>query len=221
MNWWTAAIRSKGTIYAVAAALTVGLVLLRVWDPLPLQMLRFKAFDLYQRVEPRVPAPLPIVIVDLDDESLAAYGQWPWPRSLLADLVNNLMAMGAGVIGFDIVFSEPDRLSPDRVAEALRGVDDAARQALAKLPANDALFAQTIRRARVVLGQLMTSRRRWRRAPRRRARPRSPSWAVIRARASMPTLGSFAICPGSRPRPPGSVSFPSSPRSTASSGACR
>ena len=158
MNWWTAAIRSKGTIYAVAAALTVGLVLLRVWDPLPLQILRFKAFDLYQRVEPRVPAPLPIVIVDLDDESLAAYGQWPWPRSLLADLVNNLMAMGAGVIGFDIVFSEPDRLSPDRVAEALRGVDDAARQALAKLPANDALFAQTIRRARVVLGQSMTSR---------------------------------------------------------------
>ena len=158
MNWWTAAIRSKGTIYAVAAALTVGLVLLRVWDPLPLQMLRFKAFDLYQRVEPRVPAPLPIVIVDLDDESLAAYGQWPWPRSLLADLVNNLMAMGAGVIGFDIVFSEPDRLSPDRVAEALRGVDDAARQALAKLPANDALFAQTIRRVRVVLGQSMTSR---------------------------------------------------------------
>ena len=158
MNWWTAAIRSKGPIYAVAAALTVGLVLLRVWDPLPLQMLRFKAFDVYQRVEPRVPAPLPITIVDLDDESLAAYGQWPWPRSLLADLVNNLMAMGAGVIGFDIVFSEPDRLSPDRVAESLRGIDDDARQALAKLPANDALFAQTIARARVVLGQSMTSR---------------------------------------------------------------
>ena len=158
MNWWTAAIRSKGAIYAVAAALTVGMVLLRVWDPLPLQMLRFKTFDVYQRVEPRVPAPLPIVIVDLDDESLAAYGQWPWPRSLLADLVNNLMAMGAGVIGFDIVFSEPDRLSPDRVAEALRGIDDAARQALARLPANDTLFAQTIKRARVVLGQSMTSR---------------------------------------------------------------
>ena len=158
MNWWTAAIRSKGALYAVAAVLTVGLVLLRVWDPLPLQMLRFKAFDVYQRVEPRVPAPLPITIVDLDDESLAAYGQWPWPRSLLADLVNNLMAMGAGVIGFDIVFAEPDRLSPDKVAEALRGIDEAARQALAKLPSNDALFAQTIARARVVLGQSMTNR---------------------------------------------------------------
>ena len=158
MNWWAAAIRSKGAVYAVAAALTVGLVLLRVWDPLPLQILRFKAFDLYQRVEPRVPAPLPITIVDLDDESLAAYGQWPWPRSLLADLVNNLMAMGAGVIGFDIVFSEPDRLSPDKVADALRGIDDDARQALAKLPGNDALFAQTIKRSRVVLGQSMTSR---------------------------------------------------------------
>ena len=158
MSWWAAAIRSKGAIYAVAALLTAGVVLLRAWDPVPLQILRFKAFDVYQRIAPRDPARLPIVIVDLDDESLAAYGQWPWPRSLLADLVNNLMAMGAGVIAFDIVFAEPDRLSPDKVAGALRGVDDGVRQALGRLPPNDALFAQTIARARVVLGQSATSR---------------------------------------------------------------
>ena len=159
MNWWTAAITSKRAIYAVSAVLTVGFVLLRIWDPLPLQMLRFKAFDVYQRIEPRVPAPLPVVIVDLDDESLAAYGQWPWPRSLLSDLVDNLTAMGAGVIGFDIVFSEADRMSPENLAVALRGVDDSVRQALTRLPPpNDALFAQSIARSRVVLGQSMTSR---------------------------------------------------------------
>ncbi|MEA1935104.1 MAG: CHASE2 domain-containing protein [Thermodesulfobacteriota bacterium] len=53
-----------------------------------------------------------VVIVDIDDESLAKIGQWPWPRDTVAKLVSTIHANGAVVIGFDIVFPEPDRTSP-------------------------------------------------------------------------------------------------------------
>lgn len=157
-NRWTAALGWQKTPYIVTLVVIIVLVAVRVWDPVPLQVLRLKSFDLYQQIHPRKPTSVPVVIVDFDEESLAAYGQWPWPRSLLAELVNKLMALEAGVIGFDIVFAEPDRLSPDKIATALYGVDADIQKILMRLPGNDAIFASTLERSRVVLGQSMTHR---------------------------------------------------------------
>jgi adenylate cyclase len=58
---------------------------------------------------------LPVRIVAIDDESLERLGQWPWPRTLVAGLVDRLAAAGAAVVAFDVVFAEPDRSSPERV----------------------------------------------------------------------------------------------------------
>ena len=58
------------------------------------------------------PFGLPVRIVDIDEDSLKQVGQWPWPRTLLAELVDRLAANGAATIGLDLVFPEPDRLSP-------------------------------------------------------------------------------------------------------------
>jgi adenylate cyclase len=63
--------------YILPLAALWGLILLRIWDPLPVAMLRLQAFDLYQRIAPREAVALPAVIVDIDDESLAEIGQWP------------------------------------------------------------------------------------------------------------------------------------------------
>ena len=142
----------------VAVALTVAFVALRGWDPAPLQILRLKTFDLYQRLAPRAFVEAPVVIVDLDEESLAAYGQWPWPRALVARLLDRLTALGAAAVGFDIVFAEPDRLSPARLGEGLVGIDSAVLAALARLPDGDRLFAEALRRGRAVLGQAMLTR---------------------------------------------------------------
>jgi adenylate cyclase len=57
-------------------------------------------------------AEVPVRIIDVDDASLAALGQWPWPRTLLADMVNTLRDAGAAVIAFDMLFPEPDRTNP-------------------------------------------------------------------------------------------------------------
>ncbi|MGH6894461.1 MAG: CHASE2 domain-containing protein, partial [Dongiaceae bacterium] len=90
-------------------------LLLRWFEPAILGDLRALVFDQYQRVAPREYRPLPVKIVDIDDASIARFGQWPWPRSVIADLVAKLRAQGAAAIAFDVVFSEPDRTAPTRV----------------------------------------------------------------------------------------------------------
>ena len=88
-------------------------------------------FDYYQRFAPRVYEDAPVKIVDIDDESLAKLGQWPWPRTLLAQLVANLANAGAAVIAFDAVFAEPDRTSPANVLpiwSATADIDEKLKQ---------------------------------------------------------------------------------------------
>src|SRR3546814_5651974 len=85
---------------------------LRIWDPAPVEVLRLKVFDLYQLANPRQPVAEPVVIVDIDEESLAAVGQWPWPRIEVARMVDRLRLAGAAAIAFDVVFPEPERTSP-------------------------------------------------------------------------------------------------------------
>ncbi|MBS0246859.1 MAG: adenylate/guanylate cyclase domain-containing protein [Proteobacteria bacterium] len=138
---------------SICLALLAALVMLRIADPAPLEALRSRTFDLYQRVEPRVASVRPAVIVDIDEASLKSVGQWPWPRTVLADLVTKLTRMGAAVIAFDIIFAERDRLSPAVAADSFRDLDPAMRAELAKLPDSDAVFAEAIRHSRVVLGE--------------------------------------------------------------------
>ncbi|MDQ2634606.1 MAG: adenylate/guanylate cyclase domain-containing protein [Pseudomonadota bacterium] len=150
--------RSPGSI-GVAIARIAGFVLLlallglRVADPLFVSSIRNQGFDILQRLHPRPEVEQPIVIVDIDEKSLQQVGQWPWPRSEVARLIDRLTAMGAVAIGFDIVFAEPDRLSPDRIAEDNPGLPEQARADLLNLPSNEEVLADSIRRSRVVVGE--------------------------------------------------------------------
>jgi adenylate cyclase len=161
---------------ATALALAVW-IFIRLLDPLPLAALRNLAFDQFQRTYPRIPAEYSVVIVDIDEKSLRELGQWPWQRTVLADIVDRLHAAGAAAIGFDVLFAEPDRLSPSAIARTMRTDDPAVRDALAALPDSDEAFANALARAPAVLGQ-----------------SGSPSATVVRAaddvpRASIATLG--------------------------------
>ncbi len=125
----------------------------RVWDPFPVEVVRLKIFDLYQQAQPRVPGVRPVAIVDIDEESLSQIGQWPWPRTIVAKLVQQLLAMGAVGIGFDVVFPEPDRMSPAHYADSLPEASAALRRELGLLPSNDEVFARVLEVSPVVLGQ--------------------------------------------------------------------
>src|SRR6476620_5185787 len=134
-------------------ALLVVFAGLRVWDPPPVQELRLRTFDLFQLVDPRHKTVRPVTIVDIDDRSLAKFGQWPWSRTRIADMIINLTNNGAVAIGFDVVFSEADRLNPDLVANQMRYLDDATRMKLRELPSNDQILSDAIKHSSVVLGE--------------------------------------------------------------------
>jgi adenylate cyclase len=145
--------RRFGYARLACLALLIGFAALRILDPAPVEELRVRTFDGFQRFDPRDKTARPVTIVDIDDKSLEKLGQWPWPRTRIADLVNELTRLGAVVIAFDVVFAEPDRLNPDAVADTLRNLDEATRERLRALPSNDQVLADAIRASRVVLGE--------------------------------------------------------------------
>lgn len=115
--------------------------------------IRNSTFDIYQRIHPRPATPAPVAIIDIDDPSIEEIGQWPWPRTRFAEMIDKAMADGAVAVAFDIVFAEPDRLSPPAIAAANPGMEPALREALAALPDTDAQLAQAMGRARAIVGQ--------------------------------------------------------------------
>lgn len=133
--------------------LLVAMVQIRLQDPDFLRNFRFQVFDYYQRIQPREYVPQPVTIIDLDEKSLSEVGQWPWPRTKVAQLIDNLGNTGAASIAFDVVFSELDRLSPALVANDNTSLPEDIREKLKQLPSNELAMADAIRRHRVVMGQ--------------------------------------------------------------------
>src|SRR6266481_9187926 len=76
------------------------------------------------------------------------------PRTIVADLVTRLTQLGAVAIAFDVIFAEPDRMSPSIAATSFRDLDEETRDKLRNLPSNDEVLAEAIRRSRVVVGQV-------------------------------------------------------------------
>ena len=142
-----------GLARAICVLLLFALVPLRLADPRPLQELRTRTFDFFQVLRPRPQEIRPVVIVDIDEASLKATGQWPWPRTTVADLVTQITQLGAVAIGFDIIFPEPDRMSPAIAERSFRGIDAETRAKLDSLPSNDEALADVIKHSRVVIGQ--------------------------------------------------------------------
>ena len=149
-RWFT---RRVGYARLLCLVLLIGFAALRVADPAPVEEIRVRTFDAFQRIDPRTKTIRPVTIVDIDDKSLEKLGQWPWPRTRIADLVTELTRLGAVVIAFDAVFSEPDRLNPAFAADTFRNLDPETRAKLRALPSNDQIFADAIKASRVVLGE--------------------------------------------------------------------
>jgi adenylate cyclase len=180
--------RRFGLTRAVCVVLLFALVPLRILDPAPLEEIRLRTFDFYQSLRPRETVSRPVVIVDIDEASLKEIGQWPWPRTILADLVTRLTELGVVAIGFDIIFAEPDRMSPSIAATSFRNLDDDTRNKLRTLPSNDEVFAQAIGRSRVVVGQAGSATA----APRSQAEAALQTGFAVRGPDATPFLVTFA-----------------------------
>jgi len=139
----------RGLVYILPLAVLLLALGARVGAPDLLDRLMLISFDFYQRVAPRAPTDSPVRIVDIDSDSLKQLGQWPWPRSVDAELVDKLRTAGAAIVAFDIVFDEPDRTSPKLLLDELKqhgAVNPETVQLLSALPDPDAQLAAAIER---------------------------------------------------------------------------
>lgn len=113
---------------------------------------RHALFDSYERLLPRVRKSAPVVIVAVDEASLAAYGQWPWPRQRVAELVHRIMASHPAALGIDIIWPEYDASSPARWAAQQDGLTTALHKALLGLPDHDAQLAAALAQGPIAIG---------------------------------------------------------------------
>lgn len=136
-----------------AAALLAGVLLLMVSFSDGLEhLLTNRLFDLYQTMMPRERASAPAVIVAIDEESLKTQGQWPWPRTRVALLLDEIIKGSPAAVGIDILFAEEDRFSPGHLPDVLPDIDPSLRRELMRLPSSDAVLAASLRKGPFVLG---------------------------------------------------------------------
>ena len=147
-----------GWIFFAGLGFTLLLAVLATYRPVLFQFLDYKIYDTFLRSgntgAPSAAESNP-VIVDIDEKSLARYGQWPWPRYRIGSLLDKIRILGASSISLDMVFPEPDRTSLSLVSKDIRK-EFGIRVDLTGIPAtmrnNDTLLADIISRGPFVLG---------------------------------------------------------------------
>lgn len=155
MDWLLRCINAPRAPVFVAFVVLLGALALRFTDPAAITRLRDFAFDGYQRIQPRAYNPeTPVRIVDIDEAALREYGQWPWPRTIIARMVDKLTEKGAAVVAFDAVFAEPDRSSISRMVRDLVAFTDpeTVQKLAAAVQDNDKVLADAMAQSRVVTG---------------------------------------------------------------------
>ena len=125
-----------------------------VIDPFNLfNNLKNSAFDIFQNISPRESISAEsVLILDIDEESLSKLGQWPWPRTILSDLVDKTDL--SAVLGFDVVFAENDRTGSSELKKLYKN-EESLLKILDQVPNSDNLFSNSIaNHGTVVLGAI-------------------------------------------------------------------
>jgi len=139
---------------SVLSLVLTALFYLLWWQSPLLTQLDYKFYDRLIRLFPSSHSPDSTVVVEIDDKSLKAFGQWPWPRMITSELVNSIADAKPKSIVFDIVFSEKDRSSPDTLKSFYRdlfGLDISINGLPEALESNDRILADAMGRGVSVL----------------------------------------------------------------------
>jgi len=145
-------------LFLPGLAVTAGMCFVHWSQPGWLTFLDYKVYDVLLRQRPKPPLSGRVVVVDVDEKTLAEVGQWPWPRYQTALLLGRLKQYGAAAVGMDMVFSEPDQTSPERIRRQLGalGVEMDFTGLPEGLRDNDRLLAENLAGGPFVLGYFFT-----------------------------------------------------------------
>lgn len=140
---------SRPRLLLSALAATLAVVLLMLLASRPMDAVDLRVYDALLRASGGGTPSTRIAIVAIDDQSLAAVGQWPWPRTVMAELANRLHELGAATVAFDMFFAEADRFGRAGGPGGPGGHDSESAP-------GDAAFEAALRQGRSVVGYALT-----------------------------------------------------------------
>jgi adenylate cyclase len=132
--------------------MAIFLIFLSFADISPFKSAQLALFDEYQSLYPRKVKSDSVVIVEIDEATLGALGQWPWPRNYFAALIDAITSLKPSAIGLDIIMPEPDHASPQSIAESRPDLPKETLNILTNSASNDSLLAESFFNAPIVLG---------------------------------------------------------------------
>ncbi|UCZ56640.1 CHASE2 domain-containing protein [Desulfurispirillum indicum] len=152
---WAFLSRKNASIFLAGLIFSLGMGVLYIYMPTFLRLMDHRVFDQLLKGHHNTEISDSVVIVDLDEKSLARYGQWPWPRYRVALLLEQLRRDGALAVGLDILFAEEDRTSPRVIQQQLwqeLGVEIVFEGLPAALEDNDEVLASIVAQGPYTLG---------------------------------------------------------------------
>ena len=142
----------KYTNYFIFLILLVFLILIKIINPAFVKSISYLSFDLYQKVFAEK-KDSDVVIVDIDENSLGKFGQFPWNRKVFADILDKINVSNPKAIGFDIFFTEKDKQSPDEIIKSY-GLIPSDIAELQKLKSPDEIFSEKLKQSKSIIAVL-------------------------------------------------------------------
>ena len=142
----------KHTNYFVFLTLLVFLILIKIINPAFVKSISYLSFDLYQKVFAEK-KDSDVVIIDIDENSLGKFGQFPWNRKVFADILDKINESNPKAIGFDIFFTEKDKQSPDEIIKSY-GLVPSDMAELQNLKSPDEVFSEKLKQSKSIIAVL-------------------------------------------------------------------
>ncbi len=142
----------KYTNYFIFSILLVFLILIKIINPAFVKSISYLSFDLYQKVFAEKKES-DVVIIDIDENSLGKFGQFPWNRKVFADILDKINESNPKAIGFDIFFTEKDKQSPDEIIKSY-GLIPSDIAELQKLKSPDEIFSEKLKQSKSIIAVL-------------------------------------------------------------------
>ena len=142
----------KYSNYLVFIGILLLLISLKIINPPFIKSVSYLSFDLYQKIFAQK-KDSDVVIVDIDENSLGKFGQFPWNRKVFAKIIDQLNTSSPKAIGFDIFFTEKDKQSPEEIIKSY-GLIPSDVAELQKLKSPDELFSEKLKESKSVIAVL-------------------------------------------------------------------